>query len=108
MIVNAAKLDAELRAAGVPIDGCSSGGRIDYRPEATDGHRAIAAAVLAAHDPAPTEAQRIMELGVPPRVFAALVVRTSSRWSGLTATRRARIQQILDDAADAVIARLDP
>lgn len=50
------KLDQELRAAGVPIHGVSGSnvGRIDFRPEATEADKASAAAILEAHDPAPT------------------------------------------------------
>lgn len=51
--MNAKKLDAELKAAGIPIHGCASTGRIDFAPEATEEHRALAAQILAAHDPTP-------------------------------------------------------
>lgn len=50
--VNATKLDRELKAAGLPILGVSSDGRIDWpagRPTATE--RARADTILAAHDP---------------------------------------------------------
>ncbi len=51
---NASKLMSELVAAGLPIVGCASTGRIDWQ----DGHptpeeMAAADAVLAAHDPTP-------------------------------------------------------
>lgn len=98
--INVTKLDQELRAAGVPIDGCSSTGRIDYRPEATDADRARGAAVLAAHDPG-LSAEQLGEAagGLPPRVLAALVLRLSSSWPTLTAARRAWVQGVLDAAA---------
>jgi hypothetical protein len=53
MTYNPTRLDAELRAAGIPIDGCASDGRIDFRPEATEVDRTRADAILAAHDPRP-------------------------------------------------------
>ncbi len=56
MTINATKLDRELRAAGVPIHGCASSGRVDYTTAATAGDRDRAAQVIAAHDPTP-EAQ---------------------------------------------------
>lgn len=71
MIVNSARLFAELVAANVPVDGCASDGRIDFRPEATPEQRAEAAAILAAHDPSPTYAEQRAE-EYPPT--SALVV----------------------------------
>ena len=50
MRVVSAILDAALKAAGVPIHGCASTGRIDFKDEATDKHRAMAASILAAHN----------------------------------------------------------
>lgn len=63
MKYNLSKLDAELRAAGIPIDGVSGTtvGRIDYRPEATREQRKQAAAILAAHDPYDYAAERRKE-----------------------------------------------
>lgn len=55
------KLDAQLRAAGVPIHGCTSKGRIDFREEASANDRAYAAAILAAHDPTPDPAPPSVE-----------------------------------------------
>ena len=52
-MINVSKLDAELKSAGIPIHGCASTGRIDFTPEATEEHRALAAQILAAHDPTP-------------------------------------------------------
>lgn len=49
-IYNAKKLDGQLKAAGIPIDGVSSSGRIDYKPEATTEQRATGTEILAAHD----------------------------------------------------------
>ena len=56
-MINASALDAELKAAGIPIHGCASTGRIAFKDEATAEQRARAAAILAAHDPAPTYAE---------------------------------------------------
>lgn len=53
-----ASLDQELRAAGVPIHGCASDGRVDFKPEATDAHRAKAEEVKAAHNAEAARAER--------------------------------------------------
>ncbi len=50
-MIDVPKLTRELEQAGIPIDGCSSNGRIDFKPEATQQQRDQAAAILAAHDP---------------------------------------------------------
>jgi hypothetical protein len=50
---NPDKLDAELKAAGLPIAGCSSTGRIDYTRQITPAEAATAQAILEAHDPKP-------------------------------------------------------
>ena len=44
-------LDAALREAGIPIDGCSSDGRIDYQAEATAVQKEQGAQILAEYDP---------------------------------------------------------
>ena len=44
-------LDAALREAGIPIDGCSSDGRIDYQAEATAVQKQQGAQILAEYDP---------------------------------------------------------
>lgn len=49
---DATSLDRELRAAGVPIHGCDSTGRVSFAPEATAEHRAEAERVKARHDKA--------------------------------------------------------
>ena len=44
-------LDAELKAAGLVIHGCSSDGRIDWTTPPTTAQLATAQAVLSTHDP---------------------------------------------------------
>lgn len=53
-----------------------------------------------------TEPERLDGLAMPRRVQAALILRASSAWGGLSAQRKARIQAIIDDAAAQVIALL--
>ena len=73
--MNIEKLDAELRAAGIPINSCRDGEPpIDFRAEATQQHRDQAAAILAAHDPAPTLAQRLRAVGFTLREAALFLV----------------------------------
>jgi len=50
MLINVTKLHAELVKAGIPIDGCASDGRIDYKAEATDAQKEAAQAILASHN----------------------------------------------------------
>lgn len=102
LVLNAEKLTKELLAAGIPILGCSSMGRIDFLPEATPAQRDQAAVILAAHDPTPTREQRIRDDGFDVLV-AALAVRLSSNWLAKPLAVRVRVQGIID-AADARIA----
>ncbi len=48
---NATKLHIELERAGIPIEGCNSDGRIDFRPEATPAQRQQAEQLKAIHNP---------------------------------------------------------
>ena len=48
-------LHAELEAAGLPVVGVSSDGRIDYSRELTPAEQTTAQAIIAAHDPAKRE-----------------------------------------------------
>ena len=50
-MLNVQKLDKELKNAGIPIDGCSSDGRIDFRQEATAEQKELAKKILAVHNP---------------------------------------------------------
>lgn len=51
MAINIAKLMNELQQAGIPIDGCASDGRIDFKKEATDVQKELAKKILANHNP---------------------------------------------------------
>lgn len=50
-MINPSKLTEELVKAGIPVHGCSSNGRIDFKEEATDVQRALAKDILVKHDP---------------------------------------------------------
>jgi len=50
-MINVNKLHVDLEAAGIPIDGVSADGRIDFRPEATAQQVALAEQIRANHDP---------------------------------------------------------
>lgn len=54
-MIDVAGLHAELEAAGLPVVGVSSDGRIDYSRDLTPAEQATADAVVAAHDPAKRE-----------------------------------------------------
>lgn len=60
-MINVNKLHLDLEAAGIPIDGVSSDGRIDFRPETTAKQIALAEQIVADHDP---DAQTPEELGL--------------------------------------------
>ena len=49
MNINVRKLDFELKKAGIPIHGCSSDGRIDFKDEATKGQKDLARQILSSH-----------------------------------------------------------
>ena len=53
MPYNATKLDGELKAAGLLIHGVDSTGDISWDVAPTVAQKAVAASVLAAHDPTP-------------------------------------------------------
>lgn len=60
-LVNPAKLHQELKAAGLPVVGVSSSGRVDYERSLTSAEKASAQAVIAAHDPSATEKEIFFE-----------------------------------------------
>jgi len=93
MTFNVEKLFAELTAAGIPIAGCASTGRIDFKAEATQAHRDQAAAILAAHDPADTQDQKIQKSGHD-RLRAAVILKLARG-----AEAPAWVDQVLDEAA---------
>ena len=49
--INVTKLDRELREADIPIDGCNSSGRIDFKKEVTKEQTELAQKILSAHVP---------------------------------------------------------
>lgn len=105
-----ARLHDNLEAAGIPVvtvrqTGVSSF-EVQFGENATDEHRQQAAAIVAAFDPAPTEADRLDAAPLRGRVLAALVLRASSGWSSLSAARRNRVQALIDNAAADIAATL--
>lgn len=50
--INTQKLLKELTDAGIPVDGCSSSGRIDFAKEASKKQKEQAHTILESHDPA--------------------------------------------------------
>lgn len=59
--MNPAKLDRELRANGIPIHGCDSGGGIQFMDEATSEQRDLAAQILADFDAVKADADEARE-----------------------------------------------
>lgn len=54
-MVDAQQLHEELTAAGLPVVGVSSDGRVDYSRALTAAEQTTAKAIIAAHDPAKRE-----------------------------------------------------
>ena len=54
-MIDVTSLTEELSAAGLPVVGVSSNGRIDYSRELTAAEQTTAKAIIAAHDPAKRE-----------------------------------------------------
>jgi hypothetical protein len=48
---NVTKLTNELNKAGIPIHGCASDGRIDYKDEVTDEQKTLAETIKTNHNP---------------------------------------------------------
>ena len=57
-MIKPSDLHQALLNAGIPIDGVSSAGRIDFKPEATQQQRDEAATILASYDQATVDQQR--------------------------------------------------
>lgn len=101
MSVNVQRYDADLRAAGLAIVGCSSTGRVEFcdgtawEPgvaPATVQDR-TAAVVYARHDPTPTPEQRLARAGFSPLLAAIVLVAKESPLAPAWA------KAIVDDAA---------
>jgi hypothetical protein len=71
--INPTKLHAELEQAGIPIEGVSSDGQIDFSPTATAEQKMQAAVILAKHDPIDYEAKRWEEYPDLKRIILALL-----------------------------------
>ena len=54
-MLNVVSLTDELAAAGLPVVGVSSDGRVDYSRELTAAEQTTAQAIIAAHDPTKRE-----------------------------------------------------
>lgn len=59
--INPAKLHHELKAAGLPVVGVSSSGRVDYDRSLTVAEKESARLVMEAHDPSASDAQVFIE-----------------------------------------------
>ena len=59
--INPAKLHHELKAAGLPVVGVSSSGRVDYDRSLTAAEKESAQLVMEAHDPSPSDALVFIE-----------------------------------------------
>jgi len=92
MTYNVLKLHLELVAAGIPIVGVSSEGQVDFLPEATEAQKALAASILAAHDPTDyvQQAAQISRVAIQTMLVEALADYDTalSHWTTLTATQK--------------------
>ncbi len=87
--INVTKLHAELEKVGIPIEGVSSDGRIDFLPTATEEQKAQAAAILAAHDPVDVRSLRRAE-------YPSVAEQLEALWAGgeVAVGMKARIEAI--------------
>lgn len=99
-MINASALDVELKAAGVPIHGCASSGRIDFKDSATDADRKRAVEILAAHD-----YEACCRAEAQAKALAALDALCGAKAAKLQ--RRAAFMQAGLTAADARVAACD-
>ncbi|TXH54517.1 MAG: hypothetical protein E6Q97_10830 [Desulfurellales bacterium] len=76
-------LIGELEAAGLPVEGCSSDGRVDWIGQPTAEQVATAERVLQAHEPGKREQAR--------KDRAAWVKGVRARWASLTAAERQEV-----------------
>lgn len=79
--------------------------RVNY----DDGLPADAAgvsAVIQAFVDVPTEGEKLDGLPLQTKVLAALAIRWSDRWASLSQARKNRLQEIINNAANAAIAKL--
>lgn len=112
-MINVVKLTRELTQAGIPIDGCSSDGRIDFKPEATAQQRTLAAQILAAHNPdtpLPEDAEREADLRTLEDAATGLAQITAERaqiTSGLTALAAATTLAQVKPIVNAMLQGMD-
>lgn len=99
--VNVAKLDQELRDAGIAIDGVACDGtgavRVDFGPTATDADKGRAQGVVSSHKPDPTAMQKLCASGRDPLLIALCCV----AMQGAAAPQWAKdmVQEAVDFAA---------
>lgn len=62
--------------------------------------------IVLAHDGVKTEGESLDGWRCQHRVLAAVVLRASTQWTGLSAARKARVQEVIDNAAADITALL--
>ena len=89
-MINLQLLQYELLTAGLPVEGVSSNGRIDYGRELTAQEQATAAAVIAAHDPNGLlpEEQNVKDYREARQAALQLLTSGIDIWAGMTATQK--------------------
>ncbi len=60
-LINPEKLHQELKAAGLPVVGVSSAGRVDTEKALTKAQQDQVQSIISAHDPAPSEEEIFLE-----------------------------------------------
>lgn len=101
----AGKLHDYLESQGIKVVGVSQQQDGTFRVTTVDPSQQSAADAIASNFvPAPpTEGDLLDGLPLSTRAMAALLIRTSTQWAGLSAARKSRVQAILDNAATAAI-----
>lgn len=124
-MINRERLLTELQAAPLPVVGVAVENavrptaspatwhsrpegqvRVDWPESPSPAQESQAGSIVTAHDGNPTEVEKLDEASQRQRVMAAVILRASSQFAGLSAARRNRIQALIDNAAADIIALL--
>jgi len=89
-MINYRLLHYQLVQAGLPVEGVSSDGRIDYTRQLTAQEQTTAAAVIAAHDPNGLlpEEQNTKDYREARQAALQLLTNGIDSWAGMTATQK--------------------
>lgn len=118
MAIQESRLADELMAAGLPLAVLRVAGtqpgyqrpdgfvRCVWSRAISLAEDAQAAAIVTAHDGSPTLFERLRDADVPRQLLAAVVLRASTQFAGLTVNQRNQIQNVIDLAATRILSQI--